>query len=77
MDAVTENYCPEIKISDELGGDLKTQYQQMIDILQWPVEMGRIDLITEVSFLLSFRISPCEEHLETAHRIFVYSGKAV
>ena len=72
-----ENYCPEIEVSDELGDDLMTQYKQMIGILQWSVEMRRIDLNIEVSFLSSFRVSPCEEHLKTAHHVFIYSGKTV
>ena len=42
------NYCPKIDISDELGDDLATKYQQMIGILQWSIELGLIDIITEV-----------------------------
>ena len=72
-----ENYHPEIEVSDKLGGGLTRQYQQMIGIIQWPLEMRRIDLITEVSFLSPFRISPREEYLKTAHQIFVYSEKTV
>ena len=44
----------------------------MIGILQWSVELGRIDIITEVSFLSSFNISPRRGHLEAAYRIFEY-----
>ena len=72
-----ENYRPEIEISDELGGDLMTQYQQMIGILRWPIELRHIDIITEILFLSSFKVSSREGHLEAAHRIFVYSGKTV
>ena len=64
------NYRPEIDISDELGDELATQYQQMIGILRWSVELGRIGIITEVSFLSSFNVSPCKGHLEAAYRIF-------
>ena len=77
MNTMRENYCPEIEVSDKLGGDLMTQYKQLIGILRGSVEMRHIDLNIEVSFLLSFRVSPCEEHLETAHKIFTYSGKTV
>ena len=38
-------YQPEIDISDELRDELVTRFQQMIDILQWSVEFGRIDII--------------------------------
>ena len=66
------NYCPKIDISDELRDELATQYQQMIGILRWSVELGRIDIITEVSFLSSFNVPPRRGHLEAAYRIFEY-----
>ena len=49
IDVTKENYCPEINTSDELEDDLATQYQQMIGILQWLVELGRVGIITEIS----------------------------
>ena len=57
-DAIKANYRPEIDISDKLGEDLATQFEQMIGILRCSVELGRIDIITEVSFLSSFNVSP-------------------
>ena len=66
------NYHPEIDISDELGDELATQYQQMIGILRWSIELGRIDIITEVLFLSLFNLSPRERHLEAAYRVFKY-----
>ena len=71
-DAMKGNYCPEIDISNELGDDLATQYQQITGILPWSVELGRIDIITAVSFLSSFNVSPRRGHLEAAYRIFEY-----
>ena len=44
----------------------------MIGILRWSIELGRINIITEVSFLSSFNISPREGHLEAAYRVFEY-----
>ena len=73
MDTMKENYHPETNISDELGDDLATQYQQMIGILRWPIELEHIDIITELSFLSSFKVSPREGHLEATHQIFGYS----
>ena len=66
------NYCPEIDISDELGDEVATQYQQMIGILRWSILLGRIDIITKVSFLSSFNVSSREGHLEAAYRVFGY-----
>ena len=71
-DAMYVKYCPEIDISAELGDDQATQSQQMIGTLRWSIELGRIDIITEVSLLLSFNVNPREGHLEAAYRVFEY-----
>ena len=42
------NYRPEVDISDELGDELATQYQQIIGILRWSIELGHIVIITQV-----------------------------
>ena len=70
--AIIQKYQPEIDISDELGNGLATRFQQMIGILRWSVELRRIDIITEVSMLLSNNVSPFAGHLETAYQIFKY-----
>ena len=44
----------------------------MIGILRWAVELGRINIITEVSVLSSFNTSPREGHLEAAYQVFEY-----
>ena len=65
-------YQPEIDISDELEEDLATRFQQMIGILRWSVDLGRIDIITEISMLSSHNVSPRAGHLEAAYQIFEY-----
>ena len=67
-----EKYRPVIDISNELGDQLAMQYQQMIGILQWSIELGRINIITEMSFLSSFNVSSREGHLEAAYWMFEY-----
>ena len=42
----------------------------MIGSLQCLVELGRIDIITEVSYLSSHNVSPCSGHLKAAYKIF-------
>ena len=58
-DAMPAKYRPEIDISAELGDDQATQFQQMIGILCCLIELGRIDIITEVPLLSSFNVNPC------------------
>ena len=70
--AMPTKYRPEIDISAELGHDQATQFQQMIGILRWLIEQGRIDVITEVSLISSFNVNPREGHLEAAYCVFEY-----
>ena len=44
----------------------------MIGILQWSVESGRIDIITEVSIWSSNNVSPHTGYLEATYQIFEY-----
>ena len=43
-----------------------------IGILRWCVELGRIDIITEVSELASFNAMPRQGHLEAVFHLFAY-----
>jgi hypothetical protein len=49
-------------------------YQSQIGILRWCVELGRIDIITEISMLSTYRCSPREGHLEAVFHVFAYLG---
>ena len=42
----------------------------MIGILRWSIELGRIDIITEVSVISQHQCSPRIGHLEAAYHIF-------
>ena len=47
------NYRPELDLTPELDSTLCSYYQSQIGILCWVVELGRVDIITEVSELSS------------------------
>ena len=51
-------YKPELNVTDELTPDDVSYYQQQNDILRWMVELGRIDICTEVSMLAAFTANP-------------------
>ena len=70
-----KNYRPELDTSEELDSDGITQFQQLIGILRWSVELGRIDIYHEVSILSSYNVSPRLGHLEALYRIFAYLKK--
>ena len=65
-------YSPEVDGSPELSEEEGTYYQSLIGILRWIVEMGRIDIITEVSAMSSYVAMPREGHLLQLFHIFAY-----
>jgi hypothetical protein len=64
-------YKPEIDESPELEPTRSNLYQSQNGILRWCVELGRIDIITEVSMLSTYLCLP-REGLEAAFHVFAY-----
>ena len=69
---LTQNYRPEIDVSDELDAKLASYYQSLIGILRWIVELGRVDICVEVSMMSSHLALPRVGHLDEVLRIFAY-----
>jgi hypothetical protein len=69
MDA---NYRPELDVSPALGPVEANYYQSQIGVLRWAVELGRMDITTEVSMLASHNALPRQGHLDAVFRIFSY-----
>ena len=46
----TQGYRPELDVTPELSPDQASYFGSQIGILRWCVEIGRLDIITEVSF---------------------------
>ena len=69
---INSNYSPEIDHSDELCENDAAYYQSLIGVLRWIVEMGRMDIITEVSMLSSYVAMPREGHFNQVLHIFAY-----
>ena len=40
-------YRPELDVTPELKADGLRQYQELIGILRWAVELGRVDILME------------------------------
>jgi hypothetical protein len=68
-------YRPELDTSPELGPEQATYFQSVIGVLRWAVEIGRVDILTEVSMLSSHLAMPREGHLEAVFHIFAYLKK--
>jgi hypothetical protein len=62
-------------MSDECDDDRASHYQQLIGVLPWAVELGRLDIYTEVALLSQHLALPRVGHLEVVYHIFAYFNK--
>ncbi len=65
-------YDPSTDLSDLLDPDCSSFYQHQIGVMRWMVELGCIDIATEVSMLSSYLACPHEGHLENALHVMGY-----
>ena len=68
----SSDYRPELDSSDLCSHDLANLFQQLIGILRWICELGRIDILHEVSILSQYLAQPRIGHLQQATNIFYY-----
>jgi hypothetical protein len=59
-------------VTSELNDHLTSRYLQLMGILRWAIELGRVDIFVEVSQLSQFQALPRQGHLEAAYHIFAY-----
>ena len=64
------DYAPDEDVSPLLEPDVAKFYMQLIGILRWMCELGRIDICTEVSMLSSYFVMPHEGHLVATLHLF-------
>ena len=55
-----------------LSAKLANYYQSLIGVLRWAIEIGRIDITTEVSMLAEHMAMPREVHLFAVFQVFAY-----
>ena len=72
---MASEYTPELDTSEELGPDDVTFFQELVGILRWAVEIGRVDILTELSMLSTYQASPRRGHLEQVIHIFSFLKK--
>jgi hypothetical protein len=65
-------YRAGIDESPVLGPEMANYFQSQIEILCLCVELGRIDIITEVSMLSTCLSLPREVHLDAVYHLFAY-----
>jgi hypothetical protein len=65
-------YSPEMDVMEELNEDDMTYFQELIGVLQWATEIGRVDTLLEVSLLSQYQANPREGHLEQDLYFFAF-----
>ena len=68
----SSGYHPAEDTSIELNDEGLKIYQEMIGVLRWAVEIGRLDILLEVSLLSSYLAMPRTGHLAQVYHIFGY-----
>jgi hypothetical protein len=66
------DYRPELDSSALCDDELTNVYQNLIGILRWTCELGRIDILHEVSLLSQYLAQPRIGHLTQVINIFFY-----
>ena len=69
---LANGYRPELDVTPELKADGVQYYQELIGVLRWAVEIGRVDILLEVSMMSSHLALPRQGHLEQVLHIFGY-----
>ena len=69
---ITAGYRPELDTTAELNLSGVRYYQELIGVLRWAVELGRIDILMEVSMLSSHLALPREGHLQQVYHVFAF-----
>jgi hypothetical protein len=69
------DYHPEIDQTDELDDEGYSHFTSFVGILQWAVELGRIDIAYATASLSRFAANPRKGHLDAIHRVFGYLKK--
>jgi hypothetical protein len=72
---MTTNYHPELDATPVLDDNEANYYQAQIGVLRWACELGRVDILLEVSLLSSYTAQPRAGHLDQLLHIFAYLKK--
>jgi hypothetical protein len=68
-------YRPELDFSPVLNDTDANYFQNLIGVLRWAVELGRLDIYLEVALLSAYNAQPREGHLEAVFHMFAYLKK--
>ena len=69
------NYVLELNATPELESDDIQYYQELIGMLRWATELGRVDVLHEVALLSQYQAAPRQGHIEQVFHIWGYLKK--
>lgn len=69
---LTSKYQPGTDTSRELDSEGMRYFQELVGVLRWAIELGRVDILLEVSLLSSHLAMPRVGHLQQVYHIFGY-----
>ena len=72
---MTQSYHPELDESPELSADDVTLYQEIIGMMRWASELGRVDVLHEISLLSQYQAMPREGHMRQALHMIAFLDK--
>ena len=65
-------YWPETDTLTEIKVEGVTQYQEMVGLLRWAVDLGRVDILLETALMYTYLALPHRGHLEQIFHVFGY-----
>ena len=69
---MTAGYRPDLDMTRLLSDEQANYFQNLIGVLRWAVELGRIDIHVQVAMLSSYLAQLHQGHLEAVFHIFAY-----
>ena len=72
---ITSDFVQELDGTPELNYGDRQFFQELIGMLRWSTEIGRVDILHEVSILSQYQACPREGHLQEALHIVSYLRK--
>jgi hypothetical protein len=68
-------YTPELDVTTKLNKEDVAFYQELVGVLQWATEIGRVNILLEVALLSQYLANPREGHPEQLLHIFAFLRK--
>ena len=69
---IMSGYWPETDTLTEIKVEGVTQYQEMVGVLRWVVDLGRVDILLETALVSTCLDLPRRGHLEQIFHVFGY-----